>query len=483
MEKQKNLFAFLPLLIVYLCLESSPAAGQSQWLDVGFTADAEESGGQFQPLLSDPTGIFSMGFLRVNSSNLDIAVVHLPSSFPVWRASPSDSAEASSSASLSFNGSLIFSGIKTGVIWSTPVTAGDRVVLLNSSNLQILKLGETNSVLWQSFDFPANTIVQNQNFTSAAALFSPNQRYSMKLGSDYLALFMEFGRGIEEPMYWKRTALQSKNLIIAGDGPLYARVETPGFIGLYQKENAPVDVVPFDSFGRGIPGFRRLTLEDDGNVRGYYWNGTVWDSDYAAITGLCELPSPCGAYGLCNAETGRCGCLDNRSNGCFPSDSGDLCRSGDEFSVLRSKGVDLGNKEVLSFVKVGNYVECEQLCVKNCSCWAAVYNNGSGYCYPVNYPVQTVVAVGDEQKMGYFKLRSAKNDGGGGDKRKRTEKALLIVGVVAAAAVAGVGVYRLRCAGRWRRRRESLDGAAPGPYKDLNSGSFRSIELVDSFRK
>ncbi|KAI0496815.1 hypothetical protein KFK09_023139 [Dendrobium nobile] len=493
MEKKQSLCGFLSLLIIHLAIETSAAGTPTlQQLNRGFRASFDQSAGSFQPLLSDPTGIFSFGFLQINSSNLDLAVIHLPSNQPVWRALPGRPAKRSGSAFLSFNGSLVFSDQNSGVLWSTPATAGDRVVLLNSSNLQIIKAAGPIDVLWQSFDFPSDTIVQDQNFTSNASLFSANQRYSMRLGSNYLALFMEFGRGVEEPMYWKRTALEAKNQIVAGEGPIYAQLSPLGFLGLYQKENAPVDELSFDSFARGITGFRRLTLEADGNLRAYYWNGTIWVSDYKVISELCELPSACGAYGLCSAEEKRCGCIDNRSHGCLAADAGDLCGSGnDDFWVLRRKGVDLANKEVLGFVKVESLKECERLCKRNCSCWGAVYNNASGYCYEMDYPIQTLLEVGDENKIGFFKVRITGNHGGrggggGGDKVRKAAEALVVVGVLAAVTLAGVAIYRL-----WRARRKTgeradgsmVEGLAPGPYRNLNSSSFRSIEMSDSFRK
>ncbi|KAG6493880.1 hypothetical protein ZIOFF_048883 [Zingiber officinale] len=50
---------------------------------------------------------------------------------------------------------------------SLSANAGDRVVLLNSSNLQVQKLAtaeKSDMILWQSFDFPSDTLVQSQNF-------------------------------------------------------------------------------------------------------------------------------------------------------------------------------------------------------------------------------------------------------------------------------------------------------------------------------
>ncbi|KAG0484973.1 hypothetical protein HPP92_009052 [Vanilla planifolia] len=483
--KKSNQTSSILLLFLYLATEASAAATPSQ-IEKGFKAVNDPSSAPFETLLTDPTTVVSFGFLQVNSTHLDLAVIHLPSGQPLWRANPANPARLSASVSLSFNGSLVLSDDKTGVLWSTTTATGDVVILLNSSNLQIVKFDELEPVLWQSFDHPSDTIVQDQNFTSTAALHSTNQLYSMSLGSNYLALFMEFGPGVKSPMYWKHTAMEAKNQIIQGKGPIYAQVDSFGFLGLYQKENAPVDVLPFDSFNREIPGFRRLTLEADGNLKSYYWNDTVWVTDYVAISNLCDLPNPCGAYGVCRTGQSQCSCLDNRTDGCLPPESGNLCLSRENFWVLRRKGVDLTNKDLLPFQKVQSLEECEGLCEQNCSCWGAIYSNASGFCYQMDYPVQTVTGIGDENKIGYFKVgdQESENEGESG---RRKVKALVAVGVVLAAAGVGFGTYRI-----WiTRRRGRIDGKngsmvqglASGPYKNLKTNSFRSIELSDSFGK
>ncbi|KAJ3675077.1 hypothetical protein LUZ60_004119 [Juncus effusus] len=455
----------------------------------GFSAKHDDSYSQFQPLLSDPTGIFSLGFLKINSTLLDLAVLHLPSSLTLWRAMPSNPAPWTGSLSLSFNGSLLLSDPKSGtVLWSTDSNPGDRVLLLNSSNLQIQKTGNPNSLVWQSFDFPTDTIVENQNFTSYAKLFSPNQQFFMSLGTNYFSLYMEFGQGRSSPMYFKHTALEAKAEITQGGGPIYARVEPDGFLGLYQKEGPPADVVAFDSFNLGLHVFRRMTLENDGNFRAYYWNNSAWILDYTTVQDPCELPTTCGPYGICRAgEQPECTCLVNGTDGCKETSSGDLCRSdgnnGDGYSVVRRQGIDLANKDLLGFTKMGSLEECEGICEKNCSCWGAIYSNTTGYCYTMDYPIETVVE-GDDSKYGYFKVIVQ-----GGDGKKETGRmdkarmALLVVGSGILAVAGGFGAYRI-----WERRRrekgEGENGLAPGPYKDLASASFRSIELsAHSFRK
>lgn len=361
---------------------------------------------------------------------------------------------------------------------------GYKLILLNSSNLQIVHKDQNQVVLWQSFDYPSDTIVEHQNFTSQSTLFSTNQRFSMSLGPTYLALYMQHLGVPDHPMYWKHTALQAKAQIILSQGPIYARLEPTGFLGLYQNETAIVDVISFDTFNAGIKkSLRRLTLEHDGNLKDYYWSGSDWVSDFEAISQICDLPAACGAYGLCHVEEQQCGgCVDNSTDGgCFPADSGDLCGSGgDRFQVVRRAGVDLANKDLIGFQKVESLQECEGLCERNCSCWGAVYNNVSKDCYRMKYPTQTVLAVGDDKKVGYFKVRNIE---GGGEKRQGRKIAglvLIIIGTLVLAGGIAFAGYRVWNARRWRSRDEDEMGM---PYKDLKSSSFRSIELANSVRK
>lgn len=216
--------------------------------------------------------------------------------------------------------------------------------------------------------------------------------------------------------------------------------------------------------------------------------GSKWVLVYQAILEQCELPSPCGSYGLCEPGAG-CSCLDNQtvyaSGHCLPADSGDFCGVGvsrNDYLVLRRSGVELPFKELMSYRTGFTMDQCESFCEANCSCWGSLYYNATGFCYLVDYPVRTMVAVADETKTGYFKVRKA-------PARSKSKVGLeiglgILAGIVGiAVAVLGFASYR-----QWRRRRgigrffEDDDGSvSPGPYKDLGSASFKSIEMGSGF--
>lgn len=476
--------AALAVLLVIFLLGAEARATEAELLR-GFTARPSHSASAFQPILADPTGNFSMGFLRVNETQLALAVVHVASSEPLWSADLARPAQWSDRTELLFNGSVVISDQSGGVLWSTQ-TDGDRVVLLNSSDLQV-KNDEPPAVLWQSFNFPTNTLVENQNFTSSMSLVSSNDLYTMRLGNNFIGLYAKFNRG-KEQMYWKHKALEAKAPIIKGAGPIYARVDPDGFLAMYQNSTTPVDIETFSSFQRAVNSFVLVRLELDGNLKGYYWNGSNWVTDYRAISDFCELPSPCGSYGLCSRDDDSCTCLDNRTDpglGMCGHGSGDFCNPGwfdRGFRAMQVNGVDLPYKELMGYQTASSLEQCEGICKSNCSCWGAVYNNASGFCYMLDYPIQTLVRVGDESKVGYFKVREKGHRGKGYDIGYGV--GILMWVVLGSAILVTVFVFGFYMRRRARRGvkgySEEENKIVPGPYKNLRSASFKSIEMSSS---
>ncbi|CAM0151459.1 unnamed protein product [Urochloa decumbens] len=481
----------IAVAIAVLCVASSSltvAVGAKEGSELttqllnGFTATHTAGAtAAFEPLLYAPNGVFAFGFLRVGSGSLDLAVVHLPSSFPLWRATPASLGDWSRPATLTFDSSLVLTGHDGGVLWQTLDTIGDVAVLLNSSNL-VLRRYSKPVPAWQSFDNPSDTLVVDQNFTaSSPPLISGNRRFALRLGKTFMALHMEFYGGRTVPVYWRHTALdaQPQN---ATEPSVYGRLDARGFFGLYVAAAAAggvggeekVDVLSFDTFVQNLTGvFRRMTVEDDGNLRAYYWAGGDkggWVSDYRAIADRCDLPTPCGAYGICvpGAAAEQCRCLDNSTSfsaspPCGAEETADLCAAGAgdgkqqqvEFEVVRRARVSVAYKEELPSETNTTAEECEAACAGNCSCWGAVYNGGSRYCYLMDFPVETMVYEADDRKVGYFKVRRLP----GPMKRTRMSPgvaaatavlSLVLVGLAAAGACSG---YRM-----WERRRRKRAG-------------------------
>ncbi|KAI4300423.1 hypothetical protein L6164_033805 [Bauhinia variegata] len=476
---------FIALLVLSL-QTISVSSSSNEGLLRGFSAVPHSSVTSFQAILGDNTGNFSLGFLRVDRTRLALAVLHVPSSQPLWLANPTRLARWSDTTRLFFNGSLVITDPREGVLWSTGTT-GDRVLLLDTSNLQVQSDGDPPSVLWQSFDFPTDTLVENQNFTSSMSLVSSNGLYSLHLGKDFMGLYAKYSPSEQIIIYWKHKAQEAKAQIVVGGGPLYAQVNTDGYLGMYQYQTSslPVDVQKFNSFQRSNVSFLLVRIEPDGNLKGYYWDGSKWALNYQAIADACELPSPCGSYGLCTpgGSGSGCSCLDNTTSyqpvtGCFHDrrqEYGDFCDQGiakNDYWALRRKGVEAPHKELLRSETVSSLEQCESLCEKNCSCWGALYNNATGFCYIVDYPIQTMTGTRDESKLGYFKVRNSPPG------KKHSIGAVLGIFAGAASIIAIVGLVIAKYLKRKKTRGIKEDGISlsPGPYKNLGSSSSFNSE-------
>ncbi|KAI4310487.1 hypothetical protein MLD38_035462 [Melastoma candidum] len=481
------ILVFVLAVLSRLAGTSSDSQSSQVVLTKGFSASPSSRVDAFQPVLVDQSGNFSLGFLRVNRTGLAIAVLHVASSQPVWTAgSAAGSQSWSDHVEIRFDGNLTLSDSSSGHVYWSAGEAGDRVVLLNNSNLQVQRLSGRSDgsydVAWQSFDYPTDTLMEGQNFTSGMSLETADGLYSMRLGSDFIGLYAGFsGSNSGGQMYWQHKALEAKADITANGGPIYARVEPDGYLAMYQNSTIPVDVEAFSTYHRNISAFRLLRLEPDGNLKAYYWGDSSWKVDYQAISEFCELPSPCGSYGLCKPGGGGCSCLQNRTDHkpgpCATLGSGNLCSGGSRFTVLRRNGVELPYKQLMDYQTVSSLQDCESACAANCTCHGTVYNNRSGFCYPIYYPVQTLLSVGDEAKVGYLKVSAPHGDG--------SYKVGVGVGALMSVLVGAVvvGVFGLVGYRVWSRRGVTGylggdNGASPGPYKDLASASFRSIELT-----
>jgi len=139
-----------------------------------------------------------------------------------------------------------------------------------------------------------------------------------------------------------------------------------------------------------------------------------------------------------------------------------------EFDVVRRKRVSVAYKEELPSETNRTAEECEVACAGNCSCWGAVYNGASGYCYLIDFPVETLVYEADDRKVGYFKVRKLPSP-----KRTRMSPgvaaatavlSLVLVGLAAAGARSGYRLWERR-----RRKRAGMEQELVPPYKDLKT--------------
>ncbi|KAJ3693303.1 hypothetical protein LUZ60_008783 [Juncus effusus] len=472
-EKSFMVDPFLFLYIVTILLTIAHVSGDSNTtteIPKEFTAVPGQLNTRFEPLLTDSNGIFAFGFLPIGPTKLDLAIIHLPSSQPIWRAGPSILPNWASTTTFSFDGNLVLTdtSIQKQPLWSSNSEGGDFVDLQRTSNLQINKFAGEDTPVWQSFDHPFDTLVQGQNLTSLASLTTSDKQYAFRIRSPYIALYMILS-GDQEVNYWRHAALKA-----ASERDIYAQVNATGFLGIYNlTDGYRLDVIPFDSFQRGVVGFHRLTIQSDGNLYAYYWDNKTWNLVYVAVTEPCGLPGKCGSYGLCVPGKSVCSCLVNGTDGCLQTDSGDFCgTNSNDFTVVRKSGVTVEYTDIMVTEHVSSLADCENICQSNCSCWGALFVSTTNNCYMMDYPIQTLEAAGDTHQ-GYFKVRPH-GAAGGAKNGHKTVIAIVVIFTLIFAALAAYGGYWFWERKRNRLPRVNLGGQpsqemTPGPYRDLKT--------------
>ncbi|TYG85172.1 hypothetical protein ES288_A13G031800v1 [Gossypium darwinii] len=133
-----------------------------------------------------------------------------------------------------------------------------------------------------------------------------------------------------------------------------------------------------------------IQLGSDGHLKAYEWKDSKWEGTDLLPIDPCSYPFACGNYGVCSKE--GCSCpVDASENGttyfkpinytkpdlvCYAV-SPISCESSIHQSFLKLQGYYFLEKYLIS--ETINLKECKAICLINCSCKAFMYTEGSCY--------------------------------------------------------------------------------------------------------
>uniref|UniRef100_A0A1D1Z1M7 Receptor-like serine/threonine-protein kinase SD1-8 n=1 Tax=Anthurium amnicola TaxID=1678845 RepID=A0A1D1Z1M7_9ARAE len=350
---------------------------------------------------------------------------------------------------LDTTGNLVLTDRTNQPIWSSLLPeAGSTVAqLLDSGNLVVrdVSSGNTDVFLWQSFDYPSDTMLAG-----------------MKLGPDYRA-------------GWDRALTSWRNASDPSPGEFTFRLDPRGLGQLFlwghqpqpvyrsgpwnglrfsgTPEMASYDMFNFTvvedqeesyyQFGITKPGtLARLVANQSGLVQRLVWiEGTAtWDDYWYGPKDPCDNYACCGPYGLCNVTTSPvCACLPgfhskntsdwnqrNWKGGCVRKTKLN-CSDGDGFLLVpQVKLPDTVNSTVNVGMSLG---QCREVCLKNCSCTAYARANisvgGSGCVIWFGDLVDIRQFTSDGQDL-YLRLAASELDSMTSDSHKKKKVAIIV---------------------------------------------------------
>ncbi|KAL9244524.1 hypothetical protein vseg_018293 [Gypsophila vaccaria] len=373
------------------------------------TADKFLSGDE---TIISANGSFELGFFKPgNSSNYYIGIWYknIPVRTIIWVANRDSpvSDKYSSSLKISSDGNLaLVSGESESVVWSTNLNINASntsvvSVLLDDGNLVLRDAENSNSSsvspLWQSFDYPTDTLMPNgkvglnkktgwmRNLTSWTNSEDP---------STGLFTIQRDPNASQFIMLWNQTQLYWTSGLWIPDQRIFSLIPELRFLKtqLYSFDYIDNENESYITYWVVNPSFKtRLVMDVSGQLNQLTWMDNIqqWVLFWSQPGQRCEVYSYCGAFGYCNQTSlPYCHCLegfepkllrewniDDYSGGCarntrLSCENHVNDSSGDKF--LMSPGRFLPEHPL--FVSSSSLQECEMACLRNCSCSAYAYD-------------------------------------------------------------------------------------------------------------
>ncbi|KAJ8628286.1 hypothetical protein MRB53_021593 [Persea americana] len=346
----------------------------------------------FNDTLISPRSTFELGFFTLgNSTYLGIWYRRITIQTVVWVANR-DTPLSKLTGILRIDGGNLILSDGTTVIWSTNLSktavAQPIAKLLDSGNLVLSEEGDINSesFLWQSFDYPSDTLLPgmklgwnlkaglNRFLTSWKNDDDPSSGdYNYKMDRNGLAqLLLRFQSQL------KYRSGPWNGLRFSGVPDL-----KPNSVYGFNCESTPDEVYyTYEVLDMSL--ISRLVLNRTGHIERYTWdlksNDSIWKLYWWAPKDPCDEYSKCGPYGICNVNSSPvCGCVKGfepktpeewslgvTSAGCVRK--AQLECSGDGFLNLTE--MKLPNS-LQAFVSSSmSLEECRIECLNSCSCVA-----------------------------------------------------------------------------------------------------------------
>ncbi|XP_028801028.1 uncharacterized protein LOC114756270 [Neltuma alba] len=355
--------------------------------------------------VSSNNNMFTLGFFRPqNSTNRYVGIWLMSKSSVVWVANRNNPlTDTSGILTISENGNLVVLNGQKQVVWSTNVSiaSNSSAQLLDTGNL-VLVDRTTGVSMWQSFQHPSDTLLQDMRLSTIQKTGEKVQLTSWKSTAD--PSYGVFAGSIEprnviEVFIWKENHPYWRSGPWNGTHFLGVPESSSTFLNGFQiKEEKGSFEIYFHYTDKSL--LLTLRLDPQGKIQKQRWNPqtNIWELEW--ITGVteCDFYGTCGPFGICNSLSSPiCSCLrgfepknkeewesQNWTSGCIrrealqckKENNGSQVNKTDGFIKLeRIKPPD--HAEALPFNFEGT-VDCRTSCLKNCSCVAYAFASGLG---------------------------------------------------------------------------------------------------------
>ncbi|XP_050246840.1 G-type lectin S-receptor-like serine/threonine-protein kinase LECRK1 [Quercus robur] len=416
----------LPLLLLFLLpVHANAQQNQSNLVLLGSSLSPNAN----RTSWLSPSGLFAFGFYPQDDGfAIGIWLVNQTEKTIIWTANRDDPPVSSNATlNLTIDGKLLLITEQGRELSIIDVDQEDRpatsAAMLDSGNFVLYR--NDSYVIWDSFDFPTDTILGGQNLSSGSYLVSSvsisdhsSGRYSLNMQDDgNLVAYPENSSHDWNGAYWSSGNIYGFNatfytsLNLSRLGVLLVHL-SGGQRHILANSSYP------DKNGTTI---YRATLDADGIFRLYLHhfksdNSSSMLMEWSALSDQCDVKGFCGLNSYCSGMGSKADCncytgfdfinTSNKFLGCYHNFSEDDCRRSKDPAVLYNvtslENIVLGGNSPYS-VEPMNKENCGQFCLEDCNCGAVSYtdSNCRKYKLPLRYGRMNV----KESATTFFKLR------------------------------------------------------------------------------
>lgn len=286
----------------------------------------------------------------------------------------------------------------TEPIWSTDVIdmISESALVAKLTDLGNLVLLDpvTGKSFWESFNHPTNTLLPFMKFgftrQDGVDRIMTSWRSPGDPGPGNVTYRIE-RRGFPQMMMYKGLTLWWRTGSWTGQRWSGVPEMTNKFIFNISFVNKPDEVsITYGVLDASV--ITRMVLNETGTLQRFSWNGRdkKWIGFWSAPEDKCDIYNHCGFNGYCdptNTEKFECSCLPgyepktprdwflrDASDGCTRIKPASVCNGKEGFAKL--KRVKIPNTSAVNVDMKITLKECEQRCLKNCSCvaYASAYH-------------------------------------------------------------------------------------------------------------
>ncbi|KAJ6713401.1 hypothetical protein OIU79_009401 [Salix purpurea] len=384
-----------------------------------------------------PAEDFAFGFRQLGQKDLYLLAIwyyKIPDKTIIWYANGDRPAPKESTVKLTAELGIVLNNPQGGEIWKSGPGNGEPASGFMNDTGNFLVANENGEKLWQSFDFPTDTLLPTQIMEKGGVLSSRLSETNFSRGRFQFRLMPNGNAELNtinlptgsayDAYFWSNTVDDSD----ASNAGYQVVFNESGYLYVLRLNNKREVLTP----GRVVPAtenYHRATLNFDGVFVLYYHpknssGNESWSVVRTMPENICTVVNgklgtgPCGFNGVCTIspdQRANCSCPprfslldpDDRYGGCKPDFPTQVCaedvpNAPEDYELVELDNTDWPFSDYERYTPY-NIEDCKKACLQDCFCNVIVFREGD--CWKKKLPLSNGRKDASVNGVSFIKVR------------------------------------------------------------------------------